>query len=83
MKYALTINDPTYIITGDETNIRVFAESVLGAGRKTGSFVESKPTTLDDAPHEILKAGILSRLSNRNSSSLKHTHLWKRVRRIK
>lgn len=83
MKYALTINDPTYISTGDEADIHVFAESVLGAGRKTGSFVESKLPTLDDVPHEILKAGILSRLSNRNSSSLKHIPIWKTARRIK
>ena len=83
MKYALTINDPTYISTGDEADIHVFAESVLGAGRKTGSFVESKLITLDDVPHEILKAGILSRLSNRNSSSLKHIPIWKTMRRIK
>ena len=83
MKYVLTINDPTYINTGDEADIHVFAESVLGAGRKTGSFVESKLITLDDVPHEILKAGILSRLSNRNSSSLKHIPIWKTMRRIK
>lgn len=55
MKYALTINEPTYISTGDEADIHVFAESVLGAGRKTGSFVESKLITLDDVPHENIR----------------------------
>lgn len=55
MEYSLTINDSSHTTTGDETDVRAFAESVLGAGRKADSFVEAAFAMLDGDAHTIRK----------------------------
>ena len=55
MEYSLTINDSSHTTTGDETDVRAFAESVLGAGRKADSFVEAALAMLEGAAHTIRK----------------------------
>lgn len=51
MEYSLTINDSSHTTTGDETDVRAFAESVLGAG----TFVEAALAMLDGDAHTIRK----------------------------
>lgn len=55
MEYSLMINDSSHTTTGDETDVRAFAESVLGAGRKADSFVEAALAMLDGDAHTIRK----------------------------
>lgn len=47
MEYSLMINGSSHTTTGDEMDVRAFAESVLGAGRKADSFVEAVLAMLD------------------------------------
>lgn len=68
MEYSLTINDSSHTTTGDETDVRAFAESVLGAGRKADSFVEAALAMLATGTRiRSARAGTSSRSRNRGS----------------